>query len=383
MIDAVRAGTSTVVVERVAAPGPDTGAEWDRLVARTPGTDVTQLSVWARVRAGQRFVPLHLLARRDGVLVGGALVLTRRVRGFGSLGYVPYGPVAGFDDGRAEVVAALADALASLRLRMLFVQPPEGAEDVSGALVDRGFRRSAAEIAPTGSMRIDLGTDEAALRAALSRRLRYWTNRWPDRGVTVRLGDERDVPLLVDLMGTAAAARGYPRPPRLDYVTTLYAELARTGNVALFVGEVHGVPVSADLVTVCGDTVRGKLCGFDRDGDGRRLSVPAAARWEIIRWARRSGHRFVDFGGLSEATLCGATAGTRDDESWPSADRAKMAFGGTAYRYPAPVELIRPWPLRWAYDTAGRSAVGRALVARARIVLRSSAPARPVPEARP
>lgn len=381
----VRAGTPAVVVQRVAVPDDDSRAEWDRLVARTPGTDVTQLSVWTRVRAGQRFVPLHLLARRDGVLVGGALVLLRRVRGVGSIAYVSYGPVADFTHGRAEVVDTLADALAALQVRMLFVQPPEGAEDVSRALVDRGFRPSAAEIAPTGSMRIDLSADEAALRSALSRRLRYWAGRWSDRGVTVRQGDERDVPLLVDLMDTAAEARGYPRPPRLDYVTTLFTELARTGNVALFIGEAHGVPVSADLVTMCGDTVRGKLCGFDRDGEGRRLSVPAAARWEIIRWARRSGYRWIDFGGLTEATVRDAIArGIRDDESWPSADRAKMAFGGAAFRYPSPVELIRPYPLRLAYDVARRSRLGRSLITRTRIALRSSGsaprPWRPGPD---
>jgi lipid II:glycine glycyltransferase (peptidoglycan interpeptide bridge formation enzyme) len=370
-----------VTVQRAADPGPDAVAEWDRLVAAARGTDVTQLSVWSRVRERQRFTPLYLLARRGDALVGGALVLTRRIRGIGRVGYVSYGPVVADEGGsRTEVVEALVDALAALRgVAMLFVQPPEGAEDVSHGLLARGFRASAAQIAPSGSMRIDLHREEAELRASLSRRLRYWTTRWADRGVTVRRGDERDVPLLAELMHTAARARGYARPPRPEYLSTLYAELARTGNVALFVGEVHGVPVTADLVTLCGDTVRGKLCGFDRDGDGRRLSVPAAARWEIIRWARRSGYRWMDFGGLSEVTLHGAIdRGARDDAGWPSADRAKMAFGGTAFRYPCPVERVRPVPLRLAYGLARRSRFGRFLIARARITLRSSAD-RPLP----
>ncbi|GAA3243407.1 peptidoglycan bridge formation glycyltransferase FemA/FemB family protein [Pseudonocardia petroleophila] len=384
MIEPLRARTSAVVVECVDAPDDDTIAEWDALVATTHGTDVTQLSVWSRVRGTQRFRPLYVLARHQGVLVGGALVLTRRLRGIGCVGYVSYGPVTALEsEARAEVIGALSRALADLRrMRMLFVQPPEGADDVSRALVARGFRPSAAGIAPAGSMRIDLAVDEAELRRMLSRRLRYWTGRWADRGVTVRQGDERDVPLLAELMYRAATARGYARPPHLGYLTTLFAELTRTDHAALFIGEVNGVPVSADLVTMCGDTVRGKLCGFDRDGDGRRLSVPAAARWEIIRWARRSGFRWIDFGGLAEATLRDAIGGgVRDDESWPSADRAKMAFGGAAFRYPPPVELIRPAPLRLAYDAARRSPLGRSLLTRARIALRSNGSTRS--EARP
>ena len=40
--------------------------EWDALVERTPGTDVTQLSAWARVRASAGFSPLYVHAHQDG-----------------------------------------------------------------------------------------------------------------------------------------------------------------------------------------------------------------------------------------------------------------------------------------------------------------------------
>ena len=47
----------------------------------------------------------------------------------------------------------------------------------------------------------------------------------------------------------------------------MYRELAPTGNAALFIGEVHGKPVCADMVTMCGDMVRGRFGGFDRTGE--------------------------------------------------------------------------------------------------------------------
>ena len=42
----------------------------------------------------------------------------------------------------------------------------------------------------------------------------------------------------------------------------------------LFIGEVNGIPVAADLVTTCGDMARGRLIGFNRTGQARQLGVP-------------------------------------------------------------------------------------------------------------
>jgi hypothetical protein len=136
--------------------------------------------------------------------------------------------------------------------------------------------------------------------------------------------------------------------------------MAPGGHAALFVGEVHGRPVTADLVTMCGGMVRGRFAGFDRDGPGARLGVPGAARWEMIRWAKRSGYRWLDFGGLAEETLRDVVdLGRRWCESWPGPDKAKLSFGGEPFRYPAPVELIQPTALRLAFDAVTATRLGR------------------------
>ena len=241
-------------------PGTDQLATWDRLVEATPGTDVTQLTVWARVRRLEGFRPRYLFVRSGGRLVGGVQVLLRQLPGFGGIGYVAYGPVvAGDAERRPDVVDSLAAGLAGLSgVRMLFVQPPEGGDDLRCALLGRGFRESRAGIAPTGSVRLDLSRSLDDIRGGFPPRLRSWTRRWADHGVTVRLGDESDVPVLARLMRATGDARGY-QPPRLEYLRHLYAELAAAGNAALFIGEVDGVPVTADVVTMCGSMVRGRL----------------------------------------------------------------------------------------------------------------------------
>lgn len=377
-----------LTISRLYVPGHRAIEEWDRLVDQTPGTDVTQLSAWASIRAQAGYSPIYLLVHLGDELVAGALVLCRRVVGLLDVGYLPYGPVISAElagsTARAAVISALADELAAMAatLRMLFVQPPEHAHDVSTELLARGFRVSNAGIAPAGSYRLGLRRPLEEIRSGFSKRLKSWTNRWHTRGVVVRLGDERDLPLLASLMSRSGARQGFTPPP-YDYMRTLYRELSPGGHVALFVGEVHGEPVSADLVTICAGMVRGRLGGFDATGEAGKLSVPAAVRWEIVKWAKAQGCHWLDFGGLPERMLTDMIEhGMHSSDDWPSAQRSKLQFNGVPFRYPTPVELIRPGVVRTAYDLATSNSVGNRLLTRAKNVLRGhrrTASTTPVP----
>lgn len=355
---------------------------WDPLVERTPSIDVTQLTAWARVRGQVGFVPLYLFADCGDRLLGGAQILVRTLPVIGRIGYLSFGPLVAPDAPYPVAVrTALADALERVGRQMLvglFVQAPEDAFAVSADLLARGFRRSSAGIAPVGSIRIDLTESLDVIRGRFGRRLRSWTNRWADRGVVVRRGDERDLPLLCELMERSAAAQGHA-PLAPDYVKTLYRELA-PDHAALFVGELDGVPLAADLVTRCGGLLRGRLSGFDRSGPAARVSLPAAVRWQIVQWGKAEGCHWLDFGGLSEQTLDILLAGgRRPDEGWPARDQPKLTFGGTAVRFAPAVELISSPLLRAGLDLAERSRRGRLALEFAARLLRSGRSALPRP----
>lgn len=347
-----------------------TAASWTRLVSTSRGGDVAQLPGWARLRGTVGFDVRYVLVHAGSELVAGAQVLSRRLPLIGSVGYLPYGPViAERYSGCADVRTALTRTLAELGAQwgMLFIQPPLGAEVISRELLALGFRTSDADIAPGQSLRLDLSADESQLRSGLSKRLRTWTNRWESRGVTVRPGTDADLALLAELVADTGRHQGFA-PVSEDYLRTLRLQLG--GDAVIFVGELHGVPVAAALFTHCAGALKLRFAGMDRDEAASRCNVPAAVQWEAIRWAKRAGLRWFDFGGIgaaaAEALSCGA--GRHEVRG---VDRFKAGFGGELYRYPTAVELISSPLLRFCYDRSRRWSAGRRGIERAKQLLRT------------
>lgn len=365
-----RDGQRTVSVALYTQPGPHLVRAWDRLVSDSPGSDVTQLSGWSNLRRDAGFLPLYLLARYDDQLVGGAVVLQRHLPVLGVVGYLPYGPVIAESAPREAVARALSVELADLghrQLGSLFVQPPEGADDVSDQLLERGFRPSAAGIAPEASIRIDLTRGLEDIRGGLSRSNRRRTRTWADRGITVRPGRRGDLPMVADLLARTAVHQHFA-PMSLQYVRTLYEELAPAAHVGIFIAELDGVPVAAELFTACGGVLKSRLTGMLRSGPARRSGVSAAIIWNAVVWAKAQGYHSFDFGGIPVDTV----DAVRDDAtallSGPTAFKA--SFGGRPFRYPAPVELISSPLVRVGYDLARRYPTGGKVVARARRMMR-------------
>jgi lipid II:glycine glycyltransferase (peptidoglycan interpeptide bridge formation enzyme) len=356
-------------------PGADVLHRWDALVDATAGADVAQLSAWARVRGSYGFTPVYVIVRNGPDVVGGAQVLCRDLPMIGTIGYVPHGPViGGTEDVRPSIVAAVNGELAHLartRFKMLFIQPAKSSHDVGSHLASLGFRPSQADLAPAGSVLTDLSLPRQQLFGQLGRSVRRAVRRAPGHGIRIRVGDHNDVSVLAHLMAATAQHRGFDALTEA-HVEEIYAALAPTGSAAIFVGEVAGKPVAACLLTICGGTVVQRLTGMDRSDMYRPLRVPAVMEWRVIMWAKRRGYEWYDFGGLGEKslrTLVDDEPG--DPDSWDGADRFKLSFGGVVFRYPSPVEWIRPSALRYAYDLSRRFPAGRSLMQRAARRLRT------------
>jgi lipid II:glycine glycyltransferase (peptidoglycan interpeptide bridge formation enzyme) len=363
------------VVTATVNPDPGSAAlrEWDRLVDSVAGSDVAQLSAWARIRGAAGFTPLYLLAHDDGRLVGGALVLERRLPVLGRVGYVSGGPLVSPAAPRDQVVDRLVIAMERLgrsRFRALFVQPPADAYDVTIGLRERGFRQSRAGIAPSASIRIDLHREVEELHRGLTKANRRRSRNWAQRGVMVRLGRPRDVVVVANLLARSAEHQQF-EPLSLEYIQRLYRELEVGGHVVVFIAELDGAPVAALLCTRCNGTVRQRISGMDRNERARSAGVSAATVWHAMLWAKSHGYDTYDFGGLRTDAARLLLAGHSEAEAHlTGSELFKTAFGGDLYVYPDQVEIISSPLVRRAYDISQGTGSGRRIVAVGKRIMR-------------
>jgi lipid II:glycine glycyltransferase (peptidoglycan interpeptide bridge formation enzyme) len=354
-------------------PGEAVLQEWDRFVDSVPGSDVAQLSAWARIRQEAGYRPLYLLAQRDGQVVGGALVLERRLPVVGRFGYVSNGPLVSPAVAPEPVIdrlVAMLDDLARSRLRALFVQPPANGHEIGTRLRRRGFRQSSAGIAPAASIRVDLRRDIEDLHKRLTKANRRRTRNWARRGVNVRVGSPADAGRLADLLARTAEHQNF-EPLSPDYVQRLHRELDSDRHAVVFVAELDDDPVAALLCTRCGGTVKQRISGMDRSERARKDGVSAATVWTAMLWAKDHGYHTYDFGGLREDAARQLLSGrTEQTVQLTGSEQFKTSFGGEAFLYPGQVELISSPPLRLAYDFSRRTRIGARMISIGKRVLR-------------
>jgi lipid II:glycine glycyltransferase (peptidoglycan interpeptide bridge formation enzyme) len=363
------------VVEVDGRPDADTLRGWDRLVSATPGSDVGQLSAWAVVRREAGFSPCYVLARSGDTLLGGALVLYRKVPGVGLLGYLPFGPVLPANDQRRDAIGVVCDALADVARRRfagLFVQPMAGGADVSGRLLQLGFRPSTAGIAPAASIAIDLARPIDALRTDLRSGTRGSIKRAVAQGVRVRTGGEHDLETVASLLRDTGEHHEFSAVS-LPYLRTLYRELAPGGHIQIFLAERDGTPLAADVLTSSGGVLTLRMTGMRRADDVRRSGAASLLRWETLVWAKAGGYDAVDLGGVPPSSVDAVRAGHKhlaarvDGRTY-----YKASFGGDAFHRPPAVELLSSPVARLGYDLAQRSTVGTRVVGLLQRLLRGS-----------
>ncbi|HYE49998.1 MAG TPA: GNAT family N-acetyltransferase [Azospirillaceae bacterium] len=311
--------------------GPDAG--WDALVGALPGGDLVQSTRWAasRVRLGFRAWRL-VVAGPDGQMVGGCMVYATRLLPGCWIASVPRGPlVFGGGAGTAAVVRGLRLMARRLGIRLLAVQPPEGAAAVERALAEEGFRPGGPAIAPEATIRLAVRRTDAELLAGMSRRRRQNIRKGLLAGFEVR--EEGDPETFHRLHRATAARQGFS-PVSLANLEAQHAMLAPVGGCAALVARYRGVPVAGRWLTRFGGTVTSKLAGWDA-----RLPVPAhaneAVQWAALLWARREGAETYDFGGF-DRTAGEALLGRQEPpDGFPdSPNRFKTGFGGTLVLLP-------------------------------------------------
>jgi peptidoglycan pentaglycine glycine transferase (the first glycine) len=312
---------------------PEGARSWDHFLSRCGFEHFEQTTAWGRLKQCYGWTSTCFLITRGERIIGGAMILTRRIGRFATIGFVDRGPV--WDPSVANsvtlVTRAFAEITASMRLDYVAVVPPYCGEQAAELLKSLHFRRKPDALPPTGvgqaTLLIDLRKDVSALLADMSMTKRQNLRRASRKGVRVRIGDGADTEIVRELMWAACGRRGItPAPPQRDYFENLWRVLGPIGAVKFFIAEIDGQPVSAATAFVIGGTMQLWRVGWSGTHD--RSNPNDLLHWEMMKWGKENGCHVFDFLHIRADHARAILNGERVKDSYSGVTDFKTSFGG-------------------------------------------------------
>jgi len=323
--------------------------EWDEFLEKSPGGHHVQTSLWAQVKASLGWNSLRILILRSDEIVAGAQILMRTVPLVGAIGYVSKGPVVAVEDPVLEelVVAELQRTARANRIQHLTVQPPGIVKQLPEELAKAGFQRSSMEVAPTATVLLDLSRDLDTILADMNRKTRYNVRLGQRKGITVREGNEQDLPEYYRILTTTSQRQSFSIYPEY-YFAEMWRVLSPHGYIKLFLAEFEGELVSAQLAVPFGDTVINKLSVWSGQHGSRRPNE--ALQWAAITWAKSQGYRFYDFEGIRpEAARAVLNQETIPEALKQTVTSFKLGFSDHVVFFPPAYDYVYNPLFRWFY----------------------------------
>lgn len=345
-------------------------SEWDEFVAGLAG-DLTQTTAWGRSKqATGSSATLAICRSRTGIL-GGALIVSKRLARFVDVGYVARGPVVVPPATGSDVAAVLDEVEREAkhrRLLHLVIQPPAGGEAIAAELTSRGYTRDAPEVAPGATLLIDLTRGLDAVLAGMSPSRRRNVRQAMQSGLEIRSGGRDDIARFQSLHASSAGRQGF-QPLSADYLFAQWDALRPAAAVELVTASLGGRIIAGIWLTACHGTVTYRLPGWN--GEAARLQPNVACHWHAIRDAIERGDRCYDLGGVDRGLATAILRGGQGPSHGPHTPAAfKLGFGGEVVLLPHAFQrtlnpLVRPL-VRAAYAGLGESRLLRACLERLR-----------------
>lgn len=329
------------MLEKISAPiqylairEPDQALAWDEFLKREcPNVHIEQTTSWGKFRQLYGWNPNWAWASRGTQILGGALILTRRIGPFATIGYVERGPV--WDPAEPEAprlaIEAVRQAGRRLRISYLAMSLPYDGEEIEPLLKTRKFRLKPGQWPPTGVGRatliIDLRKDLDTLFGEMSMTKRQNIRRGLRKHVQVRSGGAEDAETMRKLMWLGCKRRGIkPAPPQKDYFDNLWQMLGPSGAVRFFIAEINGEPVSAACALLCSGSMQLWRVGWSGKHDG--CDPNDVLHWEMMKWAKEHGFQQFDFLHIRPDHARAILRGEKVKDSYSGVTDYKLAFGG-------------------------------------------------------
>lgn len=340
--------------------------EWNQRLLQFPESHILQTTQWAEVKKQNGWEPLYLYEGSSWHNSESlALVLRRKISLPGinfSVLYAPKGPVLNWSDTAA--VTRTLDALQDLcrAEKAIFIKidpdvllgtgiPGTDSDDPSARglalqadLSSRGWRYSQDQIQFRNSVLLDLTQSEDDLLARMKQKTRYNIRLSARKGVTVRLGELSELPMLYKMYAETAVRDHFVIRHEGYYLKT-WSEFLTAGMAKILVAEVERQPIAAVILFYFNGTAR-YMFGMSRE-TSRELMPNYLLQWEAMRLARQLGCHTYDMWGAPEVF-------DESDSMW-GVFRFKEGFNGTTTRTLGAWDYTaHPWLYRRYTETLPR-----------------------------
>jgi lipid II:glycine glycyltransferase (peptidoglycan interpeptide bridge formation enzyme) len=309
--------------------------DWDRFVSGHPNGHILQTSPWGVLKSQFGWTDGRVGLARDGELVAGAQVLTRRLpAGLGRLAYIPKGPLVDWaDEEQVSALLAALDHTARSQGAIALTLEPDLPDEAAHRerLRSFGLRPSPlGSLQPRRTIVVDISPDEDAVLGAMKSKTRYNVRLAGRKGVTVRDATEADLPTFHALTA-ATGARDRFGIHATAYYEAAYRLFVPQGWARLLLAEVEEEPVAAVMVFALPPRA---WYFYGASGNAHREKMPTyLLQWEAVRWAKSLGCTTYDLWGVpdEDRETLEAEFAQRRDGLW-GVYRFKRGFGGQLVR---------------------------------------------------
>jgi len=316
---------------------------WNATIRELPNAHVLQSAEWGAFKQrATGWKPDHYLFRDEqGVLVGAALTLTRRIGPLAVM-YVPKGPICDYSNAAylEDILRHLERIAQAARAIHIKIDPdiiagtgipgeadaadhPDGQRAVS-LLQGHGWRLSAEQIQFRNTIEIDLSQSEEDLLAAMGQGKRRKVRYGARHGVSVRTGTLDDLPVLYALYAETGKRDHFLTRP-YEYYIDEWGSLIRAGLGHVLVAEVENKPIAHVILFHFGQKCLYFTGASVSDNEIRKRMPADLLQWEAIRWAKAQGYRTYDFWGAPDTF-------SESDRMW-GVFQFKRDFGGVIVRH--------------------------------------------------
>jgi lipid II:glycine glycyltransferase (peptidoglycan interpeptide bridge formation enzyme) len=270
---------------------------------------------------------------QKGHIRAAAQILLRSLPfGFGTLAYVPRGPVLDYEDSTLfqGMVQALRDTALQRKVVSLKIEP----DVIEPSPLSDLLRQVGLEPAPPVQMRssiwVDLSASEDEILARQKQKTRYNIRLAARKGVTVSSHGAEGLDEWYE-MYAATSQRDEFTIHSLEYYRQVMRSLGPAGTVNLLLAHHDGDLLAGIIVFAFGSKAQ-YMYGASSNVK-RSFMAPYLVQWEGMRWARERGATLYDLWGIPD-TL------EENEDLW-GVYRHKRGYGGEIVRYVGAFDLVR------------------------------------------